>query len=185
MLHDTQNNIAAAIDVEALAREGEIPPEIVGRGMSKKDAKVWLKVTEILRRKLDRPVKPADYVAFAKTKQGVSIKHLFTWDDNKAATKYRELEAAHWCRSVRVVLSGSEEPMRAVVNVIDTEGNRGYIPTREAGSDDFYKKQVLAEAARDLRLFRARFECLSRWLGGKLPIVLEKLKEVEDLLEKD
>jgi len=167
-LDDEGKESVNATNVDALARvdEDATVAEIVGRGMSKKDAVLWLDVTERLRGELGRPVKPADYVAFAKSKKGESIRHLFEWDNAKAADNFRLLQAAHYCRMVRVVFSAEEAPMRAIVRVVDTSDRSGYVPLKEVHDSEFYRKQILGEAARDLRLFRVKYLTLKNYLGS-------------------
>jgi len=81
MLDDT-NNIASQIDVDAIARVAEddvaAGESASGFGLSKKNARLWQTVTQELRNKLGRPVRPEDFVAYSKTKVGYTrIGHLF------------------------------------------------------------------------------------------------------------
>ena len=179
MLNDENKTTVA--DVEALATidENSTPAEIKSSGMAKADARAWLAATVLLHSRLGRPVRPTDYVAFAKTAEGASINHLFTWNNVEAADNFRALEAAHWCRMVKVVVAADQGPIRAIVHV--TNGDRsGYVTLTEAVGRDDYRKQVLAEAARDLRLFRAKYAQLQQWLNSPaLSRALEALGEIE------
>jgi hypothetical protein len=179
MLND--ENKATVADVTALAAidENSTPAEIRSSGMSKADARAWLAATVLLHARLGRPVRPADFVAFAQTTEGKPIRHMFTWDNAEAADNFRALEAAHWCRMVKVVVAADQGPIRAIVHV--TNGDRsGYVTLNEAVGRDDYRRQVLAEAARDLRLFKAKYSQLQAWLNSPaLSRALEALGEIE------
>lgn len=165
MLDDENVSRALSLDMAASMAESEVPAEIVGRGMSKENAITWARVTQELNGKFGRPVTPSDYVAFAKTKAGACIRNLFTWDDKEAADKFRLLEAAYYCRAVRVLVSADEAPMRAIVRVHQGDSS-GYVTVSSALRNESYKAQVLAEAARELRLFRAKFAQLRQWVDS-------------------
>lgn len=159
---------APKIDALALSDENQLAVEVVGRGISRKDATMWLRVTEKLRNELGRPVKPSDYVEFAKKRKTADAKAtaklIFRVDEGEAAGRYYELVASAICRMVRVVVSGDQTPMRMIVNVRGPDG-RGYVPLREANENPDYRKVLLADMARDLRLFRVRYGQAKEWLG--------------------
>jgi hypothetical protein len=157
--------------------------QISARGLSKKDAEAWVKATKRLQKKLGRPVRPADYPEFAQTKEGLPIRHLFIWDDTEAAKKYREHQAAFYCRIVRVVVSAGDAPVRAIVRVVDVNEKTGYVPVSDLATNDSYREQVLSDAARDLRSFKGKFEGLNRWLNSdKLDSALTSIGSAIDAL---
>ena len=87
----------------------------------------------------------------------------FEWDDLVAAEKFREDQARHVMRCVRVIKQEGEQTtlQRAFVNVvevIDEEEQHGYVPMARVLSDAELYQQVLARAASDLRSWEDRYQ---------------------------
>lgn len=168
-LEDDESKSHTTLDAEALVEENALPAEIVAIGMSKSDAELWLRVTAQLHRDLGRPVKPKDFVAFARTKSPDAkavAELIFRVDSQEAAERYYELTAAYFCRCVRVFVSGDTGPIRAIVRVTDTSGHSGYVGLDDAARRPDYRQQVLADAARELRYFRTKFSSLKAALNS-------------------
>lgn len=147
------------IDTRALADENALPAQVVSRGLSQENARLWLRVTAHLHEKLGRPVQPKDYVTFGRgqSKDAKAIGALvFAVGQKEAAERYYQLVAAHYCRVVRVMVSEDRDPVRAIVHVTQGESS-GYVPLETAATRPDFRAQVLAEAARDLRAFRAKY----------------------------
>jgi hypothetical protein len=162
----------------------EVTPEIVGRSISKKEAKTWLQATRKLEARLGRPVQPADFVAYAKTPEGKSIHGFFTWDNRVAGDKYRRLEAGFYCRAVRIRFAEGASPIRAVVNV-KLDDQRGYVDADTALKTPEYRKQLLADARRELRQLEIKWKALARWIdspefGRAIEHVTRAIGELEE-----
>jgi hypothetical protein len=85
------------------------------------------------------------------------------WDDVRAAELFREDQARHVARSVRIVTgTGDDQKLqRAFVNVIeiiDEEEQHGYVPMARVISDAALYQQVIEQAAKDLRSWENRYE---------------------------
>jgi hypothetical protein len=163
----TRGKPASIADID-VGRETviEVKPEVAGRSISKKDAEAWLRATRTLEKNLGRPVKPADFVTFARLKEGKSIRGFFTWDDRVAGEKYRVAEAAFYCRAVRIRFAEGVAPVRALVSVKVDDGERGYVSLDEAQRVPEYKQQVILDARRELRHLAAKLDSLVRWLDS-------------------
>ena len=114
---------------------------------------------------------PSAVVKSARDPQS-SLHRFFIWDDTEAAARYRECQAYCLIRSIKVTVqsSGSEAVIvRAFVNIKEAEDNgtinfrqRGrYIPIEIALIDEESKRQMLANALRDLSAFRAKYSTLN------------------------
>lgn len=84
------------------------------------------------------------------------------WDDVRAAELYREDQARHVVRSVRIVTgTGADAKLqRAFVNVIeiiDEEEQHGYVPMARVLSDADLYRQVVEQAAKDLHSWEDRY----------------------------
>jgi hypothetical protein len=158
-----------ALDEAAQIAEDALPAEIVAKGMSKAHANAWLRVTDKLYSKLGRPVRPSDFVAFAKKDRSrdgkIIAKLIFHVSKEEASQRYYQLVAAHYCRVVRVVVSESDAPVRAIVRVTEAKQS-GYAPLSAVENRPDLRQQVLADAARELRYMREKFASMRRWIDS-------------------
>lgn len=119
---------------------------------------------ELQRLQRDNGARLTPRVVLEAARDGASPLHpCFEWDDMRAAEMYREDQARHIVRCVRVVTqSGEQETLtRAFVNVvevIDEEEQHGYVPMARVLSDAELYRQVLERAAADLRSWEERYE---------------------------
>lgn len=113
---------------------------------------------------------PALVVAEAKP-AGSELHDRFVWDNRIAGEKYREVQAAELIRSVRVVFTAAEptsddRSVRAFVAVRETEAAAStYVPIETLADDDVARQAVLAEAAREWRAFRRKYEHLTEFFA--------------------
>jgi hypothetical protein len=87
----------------------------------------------------------------------------YEWDNLLAAERFREQQAGHILRCVRVVKQEGDQPVlqRAFVNVVETindEERNGYVPMARVLSDAELYHQVIERAAKDLRGWENRYE---------------------------
>ncbi|MCZ2344372.1 MAG: hypothetical protein LC104_21640 [Bacteroidales bacterium] len=119
------------------------------------------------------------------------LHRFFIWDDTEAAARYRECQAYCLIRSIKVTIqpTGSKPvTVRAFVNIKEAEGDgtinfrhRGtYIPIENALIDEESKRQMLANARRDLAAFRAKYSTLN-----ELASVITAIDAVMDSEEFD
>ena len=115
---------------------------------------------------------PAALVEASKRKNA-PLHDCFEWDDAVAAGKYRENQASYIIRSVEVVVSESEEPVRAFVSLDIDDAGRSYIDIVAALSEEPTRDMVLAQALSELKAFERKYEGLS-----ELASVIEAIRKV-------
>jgi hypothetical protein len=96
--------------------------------------------------------------------EGSPFHDAFTWDDSEAAQKQRLVEARHLVNSIIVVrddLPGKPQAPAFVSIVLKETGERAYMTTIEAQSDDEYRRQMLAEALTAIGAWKRRHRQLS------------------------
>lgn len=114
---------------------------------------------------------PAAVVQSASAKSSPLHKH-FCWEDTEAARRYREIQAAHLIRTVKVEITTSPTKtvtVRAFVNVRNPDedgcvnlGERGlYMPITKVIDDESMRTQMLDAAKRELKSFRIKYALLS------------------------
>lgn len=85
----------------------------------------------------------------------------FNWDDDLAAEEYRKAQARQLLSSiveVRIIHEDSEPvEIRAFVNVIDEEGERGYVETDYAMSKPVLVSQVIQQALKEVIAWQKRY----------------------------
>ena len=97
----------------------------------------------------------------ASRRSNAPLHNLFEWDDEKAAEKYRETQAAYLIRSIEVVNVGTSEPVRAFVSVSVSDEGRTYMNVEAAMRAEPTREQVLDDALRELESFRRKYEGLT------------------------
>ena len=83
----------------------------------------------------------------------------FTWDDGEAAERYRLAEAASLIRKFRITVSTAPDRsvhIREFVNV----ASRQYKPVAEAMRDPVDRDVVMAQAVREFRALKAKYDAL-------------------------
>lgn len=101
----------------------------------------------------------------------------FEWDDAKAAHAHRLDQAAYLVRSIVVVrdeaLDAGPKEVRLFVSVRpDETGRQCYVGVDDAMARPDWRKQVLADAIRDMEAFKRKYADLS-----ELASVLEAIDE--------
>lgn len=87
----------------------------------------------------------------------------FEWNDRAAAEKYREAQAGHIIRTIAVVVergTGAEPVATRAFVSVRQEDERHYTSVAVALSDPTMREQVLANALRELEMFRQKYEGL-------------------------
>jgi len=125
---------------------------------------------------------PQKVVAAARYKSNPMHKH-FVWDDTEAARRYREAQASALIRTIKIEIITPPRKtvtVRAFVNVREpgkdgtfSMRERGiYVPLQTALGNEIYKEQMMADAMRDMKAFRAKYSVLE-----KLTNVIEAMDE--------
>lgn len=84
----------------------------------------------------------------------------FEWDNNEAAEKYREYQAAHIIRCIIVRPEpANKEPVRAFINIADEK--RSYRSLDVVLNTTTMREQMLGQALKDLRAFEVKYSTLS------------------------
>jgi hypothetical protein len=118
-------------------------------------------------------IKPAHVVSAARPSSS-PIHNLFTWDNTKAAAKWREEEARSLIRSIRVVrddLPIEDQPItRRYLNVVASEDEGdfqgdAYLNIEDVMRDEAYSQQVLQAALDGLQQWKAKHDGLKEFFG--------------------
>lgn len=107
---------------------------------------------------------PKDVVQAAERK-GSPLHRYFEWNDAKAGIKHRITQAGCLIRSIEVVVEvkkGPSRDYRAFVSV-RRDKDRSYTSLGHALSDADMRKQLLAEAWREIEGWRKRYATLSEF----------------------
>jgi hypothetical protein len=105
---------------------------------------------------------PRVYVDAARPSES-PLHPTLEWDNLRAAELYREDQARHVIRCIRVATpneKGEQEQRRVFVNVIesvDGEDQNGYAPLARVLSSDDLRQQLIVQARRDLAAFKKRY----------------------------
>ena len=124
-------------------------------------------------------ITPEIVLADAKRK-GSPLHAFFTWEDGKAAEKYRLHEASMLIRRIKVTYHHSDNQsikVRAFVNVVEPDDDateeeledaamngrqRGiYVGFAEALKVDSYRDQIVRQCQRDVETFRGKYSAIS------------------------
>lgn len=114
---------------------------------------------EVIRQFHDGELTPEQVLEFA-SKESSQLHKYFEWDDSVAAEKYRLNQAGQMVRAVYVeieTISGPTET-RAFVSIKSHKDNkRRYTTISEAIDDEDYRDQIIADAARQLTMWRNKY----------------------------
>lgn len=124
----------------------------------------------------DGVLKPDAVVEFAKNKK-TALHKQFNWDDSDAAKKYRVWQARQLIR-IKVVLLKSEDnnvETKAFVHFDSDDNNEeGYRYIVTVLNDDLLKEQMLANALKELQIFKKKYNDLRS---------LAELKEIFEAID--
>lgn len=108
-------------------------------------------------------VTPSCVLEESRTRSAV-LHELFEWDDSAAAERYRLEQAREIIGNlvvVRLLEEQPQEPVRAFVNLVDTEQKRGYVSIVEALSSQDYTRQMLRAALAEFLALREKYGMLA------------------------
>ena len=107
-----------------------------------------------------------------------SVLHpAFEWNDAIAAERFREDQARYVLRSITVTVPSEPErakPTRAFVNVVQEE-HQSYTSVVAALSDAELRRQLIAQAWKDLQAWREKYQDLSE-LAAVFAVIDEEKK---------
>lgn len=118
-----------------------------------------------------------DIVAYARP-DGSPLHGYFEWDDAAAAERYREEQAGHLVRSVKVTVredDGTTREMRAFypVRAADSgeEEQRQYVSIKTVLAERDLVTQVIHDAWRQLSMWRARYRDYDSFFGRVFEVI--------------
>ena len=115
---------------------------------------------ERIRQSSGGTLNPVVVVREARRKSSV-LHDYFEWDDSRAAYEFRLEQARKLIRvCIREIPECPDEPVRAYVSLQDDRGRNGYRSITDVMSDDRLREKLLAEARRDMSLFRQKYAVL-------------------------
>ena len=110
-------------------------------------------------------VLPCEAVLDAARPKNSPLHDYFTWDDSRAAERYRLIEAGRLIATVRI-----EYRRKKAAQVVYTpafiptgtnsEGKREYFPVEEVTRNEFLQQKALADARSEMEGTRARYSHL-------------------------
>lgn len=132
-----------------------------GCRISNNQAEIYGKrIYELMQKKNRTTITAKEILEDARSKNTPYHNH-FTWKNDIAAEKYRLEQARHLISSIVIVRIRTEdtEPIqvRAFVNVIDTEGDKGYVPIDIAISNPKTASQIIQQALREAKAWNNRY----------------------------
>lgn len=134
-----------------------------------------IKELEQIRKKSGGKLMASSVVDFARNPTS-ALHEYFEWDNTRAAELYRLKQAHDLIRVVVEIHEETQEEVRAYVS-LSTERGEGYRSITSVMSDDDLKAILLADAKRDLDVFRRRYSIL-KTISEMEPvfIAIERLK---------
>lgn len=141
-----------------------LDPELVGRRLERLQRKHGITAAVVVR-DAEKPTSP--------------LHDAFEWDDTVAAHQYRLEQARAMIRMLVVADTGTDTaPYRAYVVVREMKSGPTYMDTQVAFSDEEMRRQVLAEALKELRAFERKYRGLK-----ELAQVFAEIDQVAILVE--
>ena len=127
------------------------------------------KVAEELQQ-LDEGFTPVDIVNAARD-SSTELHKCFEWDDSKAAELYRIKQAVNIVGHLVIEQPTKTKEHPEIRVYYKPEKSSGYVETRKIVRDEDTYSNLLAQAMRELRIFKAKYKCL------------EELREIMDLID--
>lgn len=89
----------------------------------------------------------------------------FTWEDSRAAERYRLIEAGRLIATVKIEYAPKKAAQVVYTPAFiptgtSSEGKRQYYPVEEVTKNDFLREKALADARREMENTRARYSHL-------------------------
>ena len=93
------------------------------------------------------------------------LHNYFTWEDSRAAERYRLIEAGRLIATVKIEYRQKKDPQiihtpAFIPTGTSSEGKRQYYPVEEVTKNDFLREKALADARREMESTRARYSHL-------------------------
>lgn len=129
--------------------------------------------------------KPEDVLA-AASKRGSKLRVAFTWDDAKAAHKYRLEQASGMLGALQIIRVESRAlpPVsQKAYHVVSTEHGRGFMPAARISGNDDYRLQVLRTARRELESYLSRYLSVVA-MGPHIPALQSVHDEMKAEIER-
>lgn len=106
----------------------------------------------------DIPLSPHEVVEAAKD-HASPLHDAFQWDDAMAAYQWRVEQARSLIASLYVTIERDHEErdVRAFFNVIDEEGEQGYVAYETAQKSEIYRQYILKQALMQLVIWRSKY----------------------------
>lgn len=104
---------------------------------------------------------PAAVVEAAKNKAS-PLHDQFTWDNTKAATNYRLLQAAFLIKTVKIRVAQGEDSIRTNAYVLPKKGNGQFRAIQDVLSDGDLADAMMDNARSELSAFKAKYGRLER-----------------------
>ena len=147
-------------------------------GMHRKNL-TRLEELQAIQRKHRGRLQPEDVVRYARRKKS-SLHSCFTWDDGKAAHKWRVVEARRIIHLMVAPIEGSVEPIPIMVSLRSDRWNGGgYRSLQESLDNPATREQVLETAMIELQGIRARYKRMQELVG-----VFTSIDEVASRLDR-
>jgi hypothetical protein len=108
---------------------------------------------------------------------GAVLHGLFQWDDTRAAEEYRLIQAQRIISNIVVVKlldQAPQEPVRAFVNILSKERERGYVSIVKVLSDAEQTRYMLETALKEFLALRDKYRALSEL--AELFAVIDRLE---------
>lgn len=134
----------------------------------------------------DDMLRPEAVVEAAK-KRNSPLHDYFTWDDDEAAKRYRLIQARQLIRVAVTVLPRSDKKTRAYVSLSKDRSNMGgiggYRHLDEVLASAALRKELMFDAARELRAFRRKFNRLTEEM--QLRRLFKVIDQAIEILEEE
>lgn len=128
---------------------------------------------DILTRSRQHKLLPAKVVEAAKDPNS-PLHRYFTWDDSKAAQRYRIIQARQLIVEIEIVVDEPKRREPVFVSLIMDRRDGGYREVEAVIQNESLRKELLRTALTELRGFQMRYERLR-----ELANVFRAIKKVE------
>jgi hypothetical protein len=129
---------------------------------------------EKIRQKNDGYLRPEDVIKEAQNIKNILHSH-FEWDNKKAGQEYRLWQARQLISVCVVTIGNKTEPIRAYVSLTtDRHNGNGYRAMTEILTNTKLRSQMLAEALKELQIFKNKYNRLQ-----ELAPVFKAIKKIK------
>ena len=133
-----------------------------GSRITDNEAEIYgARIYQLMQKKGKTTINAKEVLQDAKNKTSPYHDH-FTWDNKQAGEEHRLMQARQLISAIVIVKVRVEESepiqVRAFVNVIDDEGEKGYVPIDIAISSPNTAGQIVQQALREAKSWKERYE---------------------------